>query len=326
VASIRHAVVAAYIRQFRRRRPGQSDDEVAASILDKRHKERFAPPKSLGPRVSAREHSGFDVYTLQPPESTTRLRVLYLHGGAYVADLTPQHWQAIDHLSRTAQAEFVVPRYPLAPEADWTTSRDGLISLATRMLAESHTVAIMGDSAGGGLALALTQHLSAAGLHPAGLVLLSPWVDLTVDEEHGRVTNDPWLDPTVLRGYGRLWAAGDPPTAPWLSPINGSMVGLPHTLISAGTRDILYPGINALVARMREAKVEVELTEGKDLIHVYPLLPVPEAKPARAAITDYLLRTADEPSTARQHNVSRRKRRSSHGEPTQDEGKIRGTD
>jgi monoterpene epsilon-lactone hydrolase len=299
VVSIRHAIVAAYIHQFRRRPPGQSDDEVAASILNKHHKERYAPPKSLGPRISVREHNGFDVYTVQPPGSRTGLRVLYLHGGAYVADLTPQHWQAIDHLSRTAQAEVVVPRYPLAPEADWSTSHDGLISLATGMLADRGPVAIMGDSAGGGLALALTQHLSAAGRNPAGLVLLSPWVDLTVDEEHGHVTNDPWLDPTVLRAYGRLWAAGDPLTSPWLSPINGSMVGLPPTLISTGTRDILYPGINALVARMREAKVEVELAEGKDLIHVYPLLPIPEAKPARAAITDYLVRTTGDPSTAR---------------------------
>jgi len=282
--SLRHAALAAYMRYVIRRSPFTDDSSHAEAIRARRSTENPQPPESLRDRISVDDSPGFEVFTLAPSRPASAMTVLYVHGGSYVADLVPQNWEFVAELSEGTGATVVVPRYPLAPEATWRTSRAALVDLASR---DPQHLVLMGDSAGGGLAIVLAQHLVAAGTPPAGLVAIAPWVDLPIDLEFGEVTNDPWLDLETSRSTGRLWAGDDDLRHPDLSPLFGELRGLPPTLLISGSRDILHPANVEMVKRMRAAEVPVTFIEGKRLVHSYPLLPIPEARSARRAIVDF---------------------------------------
>lgn len=215
--------------------------------------------------------------------------LLYLHGGAYVGDLLPSHWRFAARLACQANAVVHVPRYPLAPENGWRTSRAALLALASGV-GIGATPILVGDSAGGGLALALAQARAAEMSTSAPVVLVSPWVDLTLgqDPELMSATRDPWLDGPSLRQSGRLWAAGDDPASPEISPLHGSFDDLPPVLVLSGTRDILHPQAIALSGAIESAGGIVEAVTAPGLMHVYPLLPIPEARPAAERIATFI--------------------------------------
>jgi acetyl esterase/lipase len=98
---------------------------------------------------------------------------------------------------------------------------------------------------------------------------------------------DPWLTLSKLKLYGSWWGAGDP-HAPGGSPLFGELSRLPPTMVLCGTRDLLAPQSRALVARARAAGVPVTYVEEEGLLHVYPLLPVPEARRAFSQVTTFL--------------------------------------
>jgi acetyl esterase/lipase len=102
---------------------------------------------------------------------------------------------------------------------------------------------------------------------------------------------DPWLDAAGLRVAGELWSAGEP-DRPEVSPLLGDLTGIKELLVLTGTRDILHPQAAALAARAGEAGVDHTLVTGGDLIHVYPLLPVPEARSALDVIARFVARHA----------------------------------
>jgi acetyl esterase/lipase len=151
-------------------------------------------------------------------------------------------------------------------------------------------VALVGDSAGGGLAVGIAQTVARRpGPQPTHLVVFAPWVDLA-----GRTPGtleaaraDPWLTLSKLRLYGSWWGAGDPPAAE-ASPLDGDLSGLPLTLVMCGTRDLLLPQSRALVAGARAAGSPVTYVEEPGLLHVYPLLPIPEARRAWRQVEAFL--------------------------------------
>jgi epsilon-lactone hydrolase len=119
-------------------------------------------------------------------------------------------------------------------------------------------------------------------------VLLSPWLDLTLS--HPRIAEyeavDPWLARPGLLEAARVWAGGDDPTAPRLSPRNGPLAGLPPIALFVGTREIAYPDAADLAAAAAAAGVEVDLTVAEGAVHVYPLVPAPEGAEGSRAVTD----------------------------------------
>ena len=237
------------------------------------------PPRKLAARheVTCRTVGGYPVWTVRPPVGSGRAAV-YLHGGAYISGIAPQHWALIGRLA-DAGVRVEVPLYGLAPQH---TYRDAypFVHEAYRQLAAEEPpqgIALVGDSAGGGLALGLAQEL----LGDAALrrvVLLSPWLDLTLShpqlDEVGR--RDPWLSKPGLREAAAVWAGGDDPTAPRLSPGNGPLEGLPPTTVLVGTHELCLPDSTDFVTAARKAGVEADLTVVEGALHVYPLLPVPE--------------------------------------------------
>jgi acetyl esterase/lipase len=215
--------------------------------------------------------------------------MLYLHGGAYIAPITGFHWRLIERLA-DAGVRVVVPLYGLAPEhtaADaYPFVRTAYDGLGAEVGAENVTVA--GDSAGGGLALGLTQTLVDDGARPGRQILIAPWLDiaLTDPDVEDIARRDPWLVPAGLREAGRAWRGDLSADDPRVSPLRGRVHGLPPTTVYIGDRDIFLPDALHLVDDIRAAGGRVELVEQPGAVHAYPLTPTPEGRDASRRIVE----------------------------------------
>lgn len=224
--------------------------------------------------------------------------VLYLHGGGYVGQITPAHWLFVDRLCRESAAEVVVPIYPLAPAHDYDEAYTLLTTLYQGLCERygADAITLMGDSAGGGLALGLAESLPESNLpQPANVVLISPELDLGMRNPQIRdyFDADPMLAPWGMAQLGDLWADGDDVSGWRLSPINGDLSPLRNVLLLAGTREIYYPDCVKLAERLVSEGVRSDMVIGKGMNHDWPLLPIPEARKARERIVECVLRKVD---------------------------------
>jgi epsilon-lactone hydrolase len=223
------------------------------------------------------------------PERT----LVFVHGGGFVAPADPFHLRYATRLARALHARLVLPDYPLAPEHTWRDSHEPLVELVSRWAAAGPGLVLAGDSAGGGLALALAEAVrDRGGPQPARLLLHSPWVDLTTSapETAAFSATDPWLFLGKLHAYAEWWAgSADDLARPEVSPGLAPLDGLPPALMFCGTRDTLAPGCRLLAARAASSTWDLAYVEVPDLIHVYPLLPfVPEARDAWRRTLEFL--------------------------------------
>lgn len=235
----------------------------------------------------------FPSYVVTPRGSEPRRTVFYLHGGAFMAGIDPFQVRYACRLATTLGARVVVPDYPLTPEHTWADSHAAIADQAARWTAASDDLVLVGDSSGGGYALAVAETLrDRGGPQPSRMVLHAPWADLTTStpetEEFAR--RDPWLHIGKLRLYAACWAGSDDDLGrPEVSPALGDLTGLPRTLMFCGTRDLLAPGCRLLARRGAEAGWDLTYVERPDLIHVYSIMPlIPEAKDAWRQTVEFL--------------------------------------
>ena len=294
VPSPQHQLLARVMPVVRRRGEVGDADVLRRRVLAEQARAATDPPARTvrGCEVTTRADLGFPVHELRVRGTDPGRAVLYLHGGGYVAHADPGHWRYVVRLARRLDARVVLPAYPLAPQWTWRDSHPAVLSLFEQLAIESpRGVVLAGDSAGGGFALALAQQLAARpGPQPTHLVLLSPWLDLTNAAPGTAEANarDPWLRLTRLRLAGSWWAGGDDETRPEVSPLYGDPAGLPPTLMFCGTLDTFHPQCRELVHRAEGTGWDLAYVEEPDLLHVFPILPVPEAAHALATTLEFL--------------------------------------
>jgi len=208
----------------------------------------------------------------------TEPTVIHFHGGGYCVGSarTARAWAA--HLSAQAGCRVVLPEYRLAPEHPHPAALEDALAVVRALgrEAEAGSLVVSGDSAGGGLALALVISLRDESAElPAGCVLLSPWLDLGRDRRAAGdlVVRDILLSPEWLGACARAYA--DP--AAWesgtVSPLCASHKGLPPLLIQAGTDEILAPDAGLLAASASAASVDVTYTRFPGMWHDFVLQP-----------------------------------------------------
>jgi epsilon-lactone hydrolase len=237
--------------------------------------------------------AGFPSYTLTRRGTTPSRTIVYLHGGGFVAPIDPWQVRYAARLAAGLDARVVMPDYPLTPEHTWRDAHEPIVALVERLLRSFEDVLLVGDSAGGGLALAVAQALrDRGGPRPSRLLLISPWVDLTISTpDTFEVTKtDPWLFIGKMQAYAEWWAgSAEDLGRPEVSPALGELAGLPPALMFFGTRDSLAPGGRLLTRRAAEAGWSLTSVEEPGLIHVYPILPfLPEAARAWRTTLDFL--------------------------------------
>jgi acetyl esterase/lipase len=250
------------------------------------------PPAALRKRhdVSSRQVEGFPCHTVAPRGRRSERAAVYLHGGAYISEIAQQHWALISRMA-DAGVRVEVPSYGLAPQHTYREAYPFVTAVYRELLGQvdASTVSVVGDSAGGGLALGLAQTLGGAGLpQPRRLVLISPWLDLTLSNPDLPTVEarDPWLCSVGLAEAARVWAGGDDPTDPRLSPGNGSLAGLAPIDVYVGTHEICLPDVLRLQERGLAEGNKPQVTVCEGAVHVYPLVPTPEGRAAARAIVD----------------------------------------
>jgi acetyl esterase/lipase len=218
----------------------------------------------------------------------TRGTVLHFHGGAYVVGI-PDTARGFRRVIRDGGPQIVSADYRLAPEHPYPAAVDDALAVY-EALREQGPVAIAGESAGGGLALALVQRLLLLGRPlPVAVAVIAPWADLT--QSGDSMTANAGLDSLHKAELDRCAAfyAGADLTAPEVSPIFGAFDGHPPTLIEVGGNDLLLDDGRRLHERMSAAGVDVTLHVQEGGWHVYQPMPFPEGRASRDRIKDFLM-------------------------------------
>lgn len=213
--------------------------------------------------------------------------IFYIHGGAYIHHAVSFNYKFIDKIAQVTGAKIVMPIYPLAPKHTCATVMPKMVAayqFAIEDAGGAHRVTVMGDSAGGGLALGLGLALKDEGLpQPKQYILYSPWADVTMTND-GVVAYDavdPMLDRDYLRLAGLAWAGSDAETRdPYVSPVLGDLTGLAPVTLFMGTHEILMADIPALKDALIAGKVDYRIIIGEKMNHGYPFFPIPEAQHA----------------------------------------------
>ena len=239
---------------------------------------------------------GVPAHWLAAPGSDSGRVLLFLHGGGFEFGSVRSDGELAARLGRAGGMRVLFPEYRLAPEHRFPAAIDDVVAawrwLRTDQGLDAASITVAGDSAGGGLAVALLVAIRDAGeALPAAAVLMSPTVDLTSSGASmtERVDQDPLSTPDMLRQFAADYLAGADPRTPLASPLFASLAGLPPLLVLVGTSDLLLSDSERLAAAADRAGVDVTLKIGEGLPHVYPLmLGTPEAAEATDEIGKFL--------------------------------------
>lgn len=229
------------------------------------------------------------VFHMEPQDASKPI-VLYIHGGAYVHNFSSRHWAAMAEWATTTGCGIVTPNYPLLYCYTAKDAHPLMMQLYQQLIKQysAKRIIIMGDSAGGGFSLALSQELQNDSIEqPKHLVLISPWVDVLGGDD-ALQQHDTFLNAEVLRKIGADWAGEIDPRDPMISPLYGDMHGLPPTDLFTGTWEIFYTDVVNTCDKMKAAGVDARLHVAEKMGHVYPLWPCPEGKNARKEIADII--------------------------------------
>ncbi len=241
------------------------------------------------------------------PESDPARVVLYLHGGGYVIGSVNTHRDVVQRICRATGARGLTVDYRRAPENPFPAALDDATN-AYRWLLDGgnqpEKMVVIGDSAGGGLTIAMMAAVRDAGLPlPGAAVVMSPWIDMEGSGE-SMVTKEE-LDPMIRKEWLLRCAAdylrdGDRRN-PRASPLYADLPGLPPILIQVGENETLLDDAARLAERAKAAGIDVTLEVWDDMIHLWQLLApmVPEGQQAIDRIGEWVQEKLGPPSAPR---------------------------
>lgn len=224
---------------------------------------------------------------------TSNGRMLYVFGGGFILGDPETDLPVSGALADWCGVEVICPRYRLAPEHRAPAASADCLAVYRAIADDSTRLVLAGESAGGNLALLTAQRAMAEGLSmPEALGLLSPAVDLRTDRHlFGLVANaDPSLPFQLMSDIAGVYPPPDSSLDdPSVSPIFGSLEGLPPTILTTGTRDLLMPMTLRLVRLLRRAGVDVECNVWPGMWHVFEFYDnVPESAESLGEIARFL--------------------------------------
>jgi epsilon-lactone hydrolase len=230
------------------------------------------------------------------PNASEDAVLLFLHGGGYVIGSPDSHRHLVANLSEETGLQGLLVDYRLAPEDPFPAAVEDAISVYAALLThgyEAEEIVVAGDSAGGGLVVAMMLAVRDANLPlPAAGICLSPWNDLTGTAKS--LETNASVDPTVTKEsldfFAGEYLGEEDAQNPYASPLFGDLTGLPPLLIQVGSVEVLLDDAVLLAERAKEAGVLATLEVWDEMIHVwhryYPILQ--EAREANARIGEYV--------------------------------------
>jgi acetyl esterase/lipase len=265
---------------------GKTMTEVMLAYKRARKKQRYNLPLFMKMSQNVDDVFSHDMKLFyMNVESDSDTLVIYLHGGAYVQEMLVFHWLMLDKITSVSKSRFIIPDYPLAPFSDFKDCYKKMTRFYKKILEyyPDKKIIFMGDSAGGGLCAGLCMYFAKQGLRqPDKLILLSPWVDLVMDNQeiNNYIKVDPLLKYKELKVDASYWANGARLNDYRLSPIYGDVSCLKDVTIFVGTHEFFYPDSMKFADKLKENKEKNKVYIGEGLNHVYPVFPIPEAREA----------------------------------------------
>jgi len=228
-------------------------------------------------RVETADADGVAAEWTAAPGAESERVILYLHGGGYTAGSLKSHRHMVAQAGREAKARTMALEYRLAPEHPFPAAVEDAVAGYRFLLSRGFSpnrIAVAGDSAGGGLTVALLVSLRDAGLPlPACAWCISPWVDL--EGTGASMTAKATVDPMVQQGYlielAEAYLDGVNPRTPLAAPLYADLKGLPPMLIQVGSAETLLDDAVRLAGAAGSADVRVRLEVWPDMIHVWQL-------------------------------------------------------
>lgn len=253
------------------------------------------PPKKLFSDVHIEKYQmgGKNVFTLKSKNGSNGKTILYLHGGGYIQGFSMIHWRFIKRLIQATKCTIIAPDYPLAPNFTCIDSFKMVKPIYEDLISQvgGDQLILMGDSSGGGFALALAETMKEeVPDYAKRIILLSPWLDITMENKDINEIDlkDSILGINGLKMAGKAYAGTIEPSNYLLSPINGDVRGLGKISIFIGTRDILEADTRRFKRITEEAGVDINYFEYQDMPHVWMFFNLPESKKAITQIVDLI--------------------------------------
>jgi acetyl esterase/lipase len=273
----------------------RKDPEYFKQALENSSK-AYELPDNARNKLGFTELDGFaDTYMVNHQDDTRDLVIFYLHGGGYWTQPQSLHYTFFDKMAREFKAQLVLPIYPKAPSYTAVDAhkmvKDCYLYLINSKGVSSGNIVIMGDSAGGGLALSLLQVLRDENIPmPRQAVLFSPWLDATNSSPGMREVNDPFRNVDNLAYGGEIYAGGLETTDPLVSPIYGDITGIPPIDVFSGTYDALNIDVEKMAAMAEEKNIDFTLYSYEKMIHGFiGFTFLPEAKAAFEVLREVVL-------------------------------------
>lgn len=219
--------------------------------------------------------------------------ILYIHGGAWVFEMFPDHVKLCDDLVDKLNAKVYMPMYPLAPKYSYKDTYKMVVDLYDEIIKEGKPVFVMGDSAGGTLTLGLTHIIKETGRKmPEKIVALSPATDLSfTNPESVEIEKRDPLDAIYgVQECAKIWAQGTDVKDPALSALYRDVSGYPDTLLLACSEDILTPDIIKFYEMMEKADNNVTIVRAEGHWHVFCTFMVPERETFLDIVKDFCLK------------------------------------
>lgn len=228
--------------------------------------------------VSETEMGNMQTFILNGDSSDQNI-VIFIHGGAYVGQMDTRNWKFCERIAKGAKADIIVPIYPLAPNHTADEAYRDMTAFYRQVRREyaGARITMIGSSAGGGLATGLCESFYGKKIsQPDHLILLSPWMDITMTNPaiSEYEDKDPKLAVKGLIVMGKIWAGDWKRTDYRLSPIYGSakrIKSLKNVTIFIGTREIFYPDVTSFANKLEKYGNLEHLHVGEGMFHVWPL-------------------------------------------------------
>ena len=225
--------------------------------------------------VEVERFMGRKIFIIRPKEEVEEeRRILYFHGGSYMVEMSSYHWNFIENLVLDTKMTVIIPDYPLTPKYNYKDVYNMVEPLYKEIVQKVNTedLIVMGDSAGGGLALGLLEKVSEEDIAmPNKTILISPWLDvrLTNPEIDEVQKKDKELNKEALKVAGIAYAGDDGIDSYLVNPIDGDLSKLSNITILTGTSDILNPDVHVLEEKGKEQGIDIDIKEYEGAGHIW---------------------------------------------------------